>query len=122
MKKYSALLVLVACLACSTDNTDPQSTDLDATCAYDSRKTVGTLVSQQGTIKVTPAGSDTWTDIYVDGNATRPYCACNLPLSFAEDGFRIVFSAEIKETYANEKWRCQPIKLTTLTPLNKPGK
>ncbi len=112
------MALLAACLACSTGNTDPQSVNLPADCTYESRKTVRTLTNEKGSIRVTPSGTDSWTDIYLDGDASTPYCACNLPASFAVDGTRIVFSAQVKETYPNEKWRCQPIKLTALSPLS----
>lgn len=117
MKKYLlSLVLLVACVACSSDKTDPKGDTLGTDCTYESRKTVSTITNEKGTIKVTPSGTETWTDIYRDGDSSTPYCACNLPASFSVAGMRIVFSADVKETYANEKWRCQPIKLTSLAP------
>jgi hypothetical protein len=115
MKNYFVYLALLgACLACSSADTEPKDSLLAKECDYDSRKTVSTITNQKGTIRVMPAGSETWTDIYLDGTNSTPYCACNLPASFSEEGLRVTLSAEVKETYPNEKWRCQPIKLTAL--------
>lgn len=115
MKKYlSPVVFLLACLACSPGDADPQSVYLSADCAYEPRKTTSTITLAKGTVRVTPAGAQTWTDIYLDGDTSTPYCACNLPASFSTEGTRIVFSAEVKETYPTERWRCQPIKLTAL--------
>lgn len=107
---------------CDPKEADPDANALEGSCTYDSRKTTRTLSNVKGTVEVTPAGEETWTDIYVDGDTSTPYCACNLPLSFAEDGARVVFSADIKEIYPNEKWRCQPIKLTALQALSSTEK
>lgn len=116
-KTLLSIALLAACLACGTKETIPTSVYLSADCAYESRQTVSVLTYRKGTLKVTQAGTETWTDIYLDGDAPTPYCPCNLPASFAENGKRVVFSAEVKETHPNEKWRCQPVRLTTLAPL-----
>lgn len=117
MKKYVLCMALLgACVACSSDEPNASQVELNADCEYETRKTVSTITNQKGTIKVTTTGTDTWTDIYLEDGSSTPYCACNLPASFSVEGKRVVFSAEVKETYPNEKWRCQPIKLTALAP------
>lgn len=123
MKNYLLFVSLLAVVSgCETKEANPDADVLGGSCTYDSRKTTRTLSNVKGTVNVTPAGQETWTDIYVDGDTSTPYCACNLPLSFTEDGSRILFSAEIKEIYANERWRCQPIKLTSLQAISSTQK
>jgi hypothetical protein len=117
----STLLLIIMLLigaGCSSNDASPKADELKGACAYEARKTVGNLTNTQGTIKVTQTGTDTWTDIYVDEDLATRYCACNLPASYAEEGLRIRFSAQIKEIAPNEKWRCQPIKLTSLQLLS----
>jgi|GEM_PF-1684942 hypothetical protein len=123
MKTYlTSFVILFAVLACSSDNSPSPETELKSSCDYDSRKTVSTLINQLGTIRLTLSGNETWVDIFVDGDSNTRYCACNLPNSYSEVGFRIQFNADVKEIYANEKWRCQPIKLTTLTAISTKSK
>lgn len=120
--RFVSLFVILIAFACNkSDSLSPQ-TDLVSTCEYDTRKTVSTLTNQQGTVRLTVNGTETWVDIMMDGEPNTPLCACNLPASYSEQGFRIQFSADVKEIYPNEKWRCQPVKLTALTPLSTPNK
>ncbi len=109
--KLSQLVILgvFALWGCSDSEEIPEP-EIDSTCAYDSRKTQATLTNEVGTVKITKNGTDVWTDILLDSNPT-PLCPCNLPFSAAEDGLRVVITAEVKEIYPNEKWRCQPVKL-----------
>jgi hypothetical protein len=114
MKKYF-LLLLLAALGCTRDEpADELSVLAREQCTYADRRTVGTLTNRAGVVKITPSGSDKWVDIFLDDDATTPYCPCNLPTAYARQGQRVEFSAELKETLPNERWRCQPVVLTAL--------
>lgn len=116
-----SLLLVFVILACSSKDSTPSPAP-ELVCEYDSRATVSTLVNQIGTVRLTQTANEVWVDILVDGDSNTRYCACNLPSASTEEGFRFQFSADVKEIYANEKWRCQPIKLTALTAISTKSK
>ncbi|MPR32627.1 hypothetical protein [Salmonirosea aquatica] len=116
-----AIALLGSLLACESGKDDPAADALPTDdCYYSSRKTIDTFDKVEGIIVLTTAGSETEATIYYPVVAGTPYCACNLPASFLQDSLRVVFSAEQKEIYPNEKWKCQPIVLTSIA--TSPGK
>ncbi|TDB61109.1 hypothetical protein [Arundinibacter roseus] len=115
-----AILSIFALWGCS-DSGEILEPEIDSACAYDSRKTQAMLTNEAGTVKITKNGTDVWTDIVLDSNLT-PLCPCNLPISAAKDGLRVVITAEVKEIYPNEKWRCQPVKLKEIQVISSSGK
>lgn len=120
-KSALAITLLGSLLACTTEKEDPAADPLaSGDCYYSSRKTVTTFDKVEGLIVLTTIVGKTEATIYQPAVNGNPYCACNLPTSFLQDSLRVVFSAQQKEVYANEKWKCSPMVLTFIT--TDPGK
>jgi hypothetical protein len=75
-----------------------------------SRKTIEMIKDVEAVIEITPS----FTFINQKNDDSKRYVACNLSNDI-KNGQKIVFSAEIKEIFPNERWAGTPIKLTSLT-------
>lgn len=87
-------------------------------CAFDSRKTVGTVENKVGRIQRI---HDKLYIIVTEDNSGR-FAPCNLPNKFKKDGLRIQFSGDIKETYPNERWAATLFKLSDYKVVNSEDK
>jgi hypothetical protein len=124
MKNYLILAMFtLGAVACeSGEPKDELSALAESQCSYADRKTVSTLDNRQGAVRVTTTESDKWVDIYLNDDPNTPYCPCNIPESLALEGTRVEFTAEVKETLPNERWRCQPVVLKAIKKLSSEGK
>ncbi|MBV6625952.1 MAG: hypothetical protein KI793_23975 [Rivularia sp. (in: Bacteria)] len=77
-------------------------------CAFDDRKTVGTVKNKVGTVRRI---HDKLYIIISEDNRSR-FAPCNLPDEFKREGLKIRFSGDIKEIYPNERWAATLFKLT----------
>ncbi|HEV7348064.1 hypothetical protein [Telluribacter sp.] len=120
MKTYiTLLLVALGTIACNSDEPKDELGALaESQCTYVERKTTSVLTNEQGAVRVTTNPTATWVDIYLSDDPTTPYCPCNIPESFTKDGLRVEITAELKETYPNERWRCQPVVLKAIKILS----
>lgn len=107
MKK---ILLAIILLASACKNEEVASELASISCDYDSRKTVEMIKNVEAIIEIT----QNFTFINHKNDDSKRYIACNLP-SDIKNGQNIVFSAEVKEIYPNERWAGTPIKLTSLT-------
>lgn len=122
-KTFLAIALLGSLFACESEKDIPADDMLLAgDCAgYNSRETVETVSKVEGLVVLTKVGEETQARIYKPDKAGSRYCACNLPASFSKDNLRIVFSAELKKTYPNEKWGCIPMVLTSISSVSGQG-
>ncbi|MEO1432761.1 MAG: hypothetical protein AAFV71_27585 [Cyanobacteria bacterium J06633_8] len=87
-------------------------------CAFDDRKTVGTVENKVGRIQRI---HDKLYIIIAEDNSGR-FAPCNLPDKFKKDGLKIRFSGDIKEIYPNERWAATLFKLTDSQAVNSEDK
>ncbi|MGB3760400.1 MAG: hypothetical protein WBA07_29155 [Rivularia sp. (in: cyanobacteria)] len=87
-------------------------------CAFDSRKTVGTVEKKVGRIQRI---HDKLYIIVTEDNSGR-FAPCNLPNKFKQDGLKIQFSGDIKEIYPNERWAATLFKLSDYKVVNSEDK
>ncbi|MEA5592949.1 hypothetical protein [Rivularia sp. UHCC 0363] len=83
-------------------------------CAFDNRKTVETVKNKVGTIK--RLNETLYIIVTEDGNGR--FAPCNFPNKFKQDGLKIRFSGEVKESYPNERWAATLFKLTDYKVVN----
>jgi hypothetical protein len=105
--KIFLLSIVILIAACQKENVAELSS---ISCEYDSRKTVEVIKNVEAVIEITPS----FTFINQKNDDSKRYVACNLSNDI-KNGQKIVFSAEIKEIFPNERWAGTPIKLTLLT-------
>ncbi|GAB3167953.1 hypothetical protein [Telluribacter humicola] len=124
MKNYLVLAMFaLGAVACEPGEPKNELATLaESQCSYADRKTVNTLSNREGAVRVTTTESEKWVDIYLNDDPNTPYCPCNIPESLSVEGTRVEFTAEVKEIYDNERWRCQPIVLKSIKKLSSEGK
>ncbi len=83
-------------------------------CAFDSRKTVGTVENKVGRIQ--RIHDKLYIIVTEDGSGR--FAPCNLPNKFKKDGLKIRFSGEVKEIYPNERWAATLFKLSDYKLVN----
>ncbi len=83
-------------------------------CAFDSRKTVEKVENQVGTIQRI---HDKLYIIVTEDGRSR-FAPCNFPNKFKQNGLKIRFSGEVKESYPNERWAATLFKLTDYKLVN----
>jgi len=121
-KTFLTLALLGGLVGCESGKDDPAADVLSAeNCYYSSRKIINTFDQVEGVIVLTTTGTETEATISHPVSQGTPYCACNLPASFFQDSLRVRFSAQQKEVYPNEKWKCLPLILTSISPLTSKG-
>lgn len=101
------LIVFFSLIACVTQPGSPKQSDN----CWKNRETVKELTDLEGVIE---KEAD---QLFIVLSSSRRLFPCNLSDSY-QIGDSIVFSAEQKEIFPNERWAGRPIELTHIEPKN----
>jgi hypothetical protein len=97
-------------------NETPMEAKLSSECTYDDRNTVEMLDDAQGVVTLLRE-PNTYAILHgnpSDNTSFGLLLPCNLPAAFRKDKLKVIFSGELKETYATEYLLGRPLKLTKL--------
>jgi hypothetical protein len=86
-----------------------------AGCTYSDRKTERVINNERGVIMRLNES----TFVISADNGTQRYTVCNLPQSLQREGAAVVFSGNVKEVFAYERWMANPFETTRLAPADK---
>lgn len=106
------LTILLGINACAKQSKAQTSDEVLAQHCYDERKL-------ESTVSEVSARIETFGDEFLIATDDARYMPCEIPIAFRKNGTKIVFSGDIKEVYAQERWAGLPLHLTKIRLIKK---